>query len=195
MKYVLDKLELKGFVKVYQKTQEGNMLLVAKSNMVVYTGREWVLPRIFAVDNTNLAVLNTQYVSWISFGDGAATSTDPFNPTAPTSNDTAISEIVIDSADTGLYQGKKVPLNVQTYGTNITYSEDINLDNKYLLAQVNCILNPTQANNQLINEAALWISESNDPTTATSFTMFSHVTFPTFKKTNLEYTINWFIHS
>ena len=194
---VIDWMSFKGHVTIYKiLPDKSREIVVDKDNLVVYTGREWVLSRIFNINNSNITPTKDYAINWISFGSGGAPTSDPFNPTPPESTDTSITEITVDANDSNLYQGKKIPLQKTEYSTTLEFQKDSSMDNKYLMLVVSCLLNENQANDELINEAALWISNTNVATTANSFTMFSHVTFPTFKKTsNFKYLINWIIHS
>ena len=194
--HVKDILNLKGHVRLFQLTDFGKVLLVDKNNLIVYSGREWVLSRLVGVDNSNISAKSSDTISWLSFGTGGAPAGDPENPTPPSSNDNSIQEITIDSNDPNLYDGKKIPLKMAEYSSEIQFIQDNALDNRYLMVRCATVLNEDQANDQEINEAALWISDSNIATEATRFSLFAHVTFPTFtKQANFKYLFEWIIHS
>jgi len=189
----------KGFVEVYAKIKGEDKKLVAKSNLIVYTGREWLLSRIFNKNNTDLSYYNDNkdwFISWISFGDGGAPTTDPLNPNPPLSTDTELCHEIVIGNNTTLYAdgGKKKPIQ------DLSFVQDNANSNRYLIAQANVTLDETEANNININEAGLWIANSDkpeaDPNKADKFQLFAHVTFPSIvKSTNLALQILWYIYS
>ncbi len=197
MLYNTDNLNLKGKVSVFIIDQDNNKtLLLRKSNLVVYTGREWVLSSLCGVNNTNISMQSTDKLNWISFGTGGAPASDPYAPIAPQSTNTTITEISVNSSDPLLYNGTRIPLNTAAYSSTYQYLQDPNNSNMYLMLNVSCVLNTEQANGASINESALWIADTNVAATVTRFSLFSHVTFPTFLKQNtVQYLIQWIIHS
>jgi hypothetical protein len=190
---------LKGFVEIYKKSSpDEKYLLHAKSNLIVFSGREWVLQKLFDIQNNDASTSTppTYGIKWISFGDGGAPTTDPLNPTPPLNTDVALcNEIIIANDDTQYADGgKKKKL------TQKQFIQDNANDNRYLIMQLNSTLSEIEANNSSINEAGLWISNSGnaaaDPDPATEFYLFAHVTFPSIvKDPSLTLQILWYIYS
>jgi len=186
---------MKGRVRItgFDISRKSSKLLHDDSNLIVYVGREWVQEKIFNVDNGSTPTNNTHGIYWASFGSGGAPASDPLNPTPPTNVDTGLaSEIVINSSNANYADaGKKYPV----WG-NTEFQQDGANDNRYLITKITLTLDENDANGENINEAALWISESYDPSTASQFYLFARATFPTIAKTSsLVLQIEWYIFS
>jgi hypothetical protein len=191
-------LGLKGRVTIHSIDELGyKKLEVDTHNLVVYTGRAWLLPMLFNIANPSISTGLGLGIYWISFGSGGAPSNNLFSPIPPSSTDTSITTVTINANDTNLANsGTMMPVNNSSYSSSVTYQQDPNLGNQYLIAQVSALLSQTQANNNYINEAALWISNSNNASSATTFAMFAHVTFPSLYKTSsIQLVFNWYVHS
>ena len=191
---------MRGWVEIWKKRKDENKFKHhSKSNLIVYVGREYLLPRIFDVNNTSLSnpadSAKDYAIYWISFGEGGAPAGDPLNPTPPTNSDTALASEITIGNNPSVYAdaGKKHPIDA------VVFQTDSNNDDRYLIAQVQATLDETEANGsgqQNLNEAALWISNSNDPSTADKFLLFARATFPTIvKDANLTLQILWYIYS
>lgn len=190
----------KGFVEIYKKSKnDKNYLLHAKSNLIVYGGREWVLQKLFGLENTSATVKTPPNygIYWVSFGDGAAPTTDPLNPTPPLNNDTTLCHEITIGDNKTIYAGNGTKKKIDSK----EFVQDNANDNRYLIMQLNITLSELEANNFSINEAGLWVANSdkpeddpNDP--ASEFYLFAHVTFPSIvKDPNLTLQILWYIYS
>ena len=186
---------LRGYVDIYTQRRGGKRTYVGRSNLIVYCSREWILTSIFNLDNTNLGLPNghNQWgVYWISLGD--CNPDDPANPPAPQDTDTSlVNEHVIGSGSQYADSGKKKSFDA------VQFLQDSSKDNRYLITQVTTTFEFDEVNsgaNTPINEAALWISDSNDPSVASNFLMFARTTFPTINKdANLQLQVLWYIYS
>ena len=58
---------LHGYVSIYDKSKNGNLKLIEKSNMIVFSGREWLLERAFGSMLTDYNVLKSSYQTCSSF--------------------------------------------------------------------------------------------------------------------------------
>jgi len=186
---------LRGYVDIYTQKRNGTRSYVGRSNLIVYCSREWVLTSIFNLDNDNLGLPsghNQWGVYWISIGN--CNPDDPANPPAPQDTDTAlVNEHLIGSGSQYADNGHKKGFD------SVQFLQDSSKDNKYLIVQVTTTFEFNEVNsgaNTPINEAALWISDSNDPSTASNFLMFARTTFPTINKdSNLKLQVLWYIYS
>jgi hypothetical protein len=183
---------MRGMVEIYQIDKSGKKKLHARSNLIVYLGREWLLSRIVNVNNTNILPTDNLYLSWLSVGTGGAPATDPLNPIPPSNTDISLAnQIVINAsnaslADNGNYIGF----------SDVTFLQDnLNL-NSYLIMRLDVLLDETMANGNNLNEAGLWISNSNNAVEANQFYLFARNTFPTLVKSpavSLQFI--WYIYS
>lgn len=172
---------LQGFVTIYERRKHSNFLkLLGKHNLILYCGREWLLQRA-----VNKAIISgtedpSLFIAWFSVGTGGATTTSPFTPIDPELTDTSLAnEIIINASDTALADGgRKHPFDT------ITFSQDPNNNDKYLIAEIDTTLGYDDANGYYLNEAGLVISNSNDPTIASIFKLFARCTFSTIEKDN-----------
>jgi len=172
----------RGWVRVYSKRRNSNVLkLIDKSNLIVYKGRNWLLQRALNTPQIAGSTDPTLWINWLSVGTGGATTTSPFVPIDPQLTDTELAnEIVINATDPTLTDGgRKHPFD------NITFEQDPDNDNQYLIATINTTLGYDDANGYYLNEAGLVISDSNQPTVASTFELFARCTFSTIEKTNL----------
>ena len=186
---------LRGYVDIYTETRNGKRSYVGRSNLIVYCSREWVLTTLFKLDNTELGLPeghNQWGIYWISFGN--CNPDDPANPPAPQDIDTSlVNEYVIGTTPMYADNGRKKKFDA------VQFLQDDTKDNRYLIAQVVSTVefNEIGGNDTVpINEAALWISNSDDPTIASDFLMFARTTFPTINKdVNMQLQILWYIYS
>jgi len=171
----------RGWVEVYSRRRNENFFkLIDKSNLILYTGRTWLLQRAL-----NLPIISgdnapSLFISWFCVGTGGATTTAPFTPLDPVLTDTSLAnEIVINTADTALADGgRKHPFD------NVTYEKDPDNNDEYLIATINTTLGYDDANGYYLNEAGLVVSDSNNPEVASVFDLFARCTFSTIEKTN-----------
>lgn len=189
----------KGFVSIIDK-DTGEYLIDKKpcdfggtgtNNMIVWNGREIIPQVLFDQDRNSGSGQKDLNIRWLSVGNGGADSVNVLDPIAPTSADITLnSETVIDAANSNYTDsGKKKPFD------SITFEQDAENDNKYLIAKVTTTLLYAEANITDLSEAALWFSETNDPLSAATFELFARVTFSTIRKhENRELIILWYIY-
>ncbi len=155
-----DKTRLKGFVEIYYIDKENKKQLINKSNnLIVYTGREWVLPRISGIDNPYISSLASYKLSWLSVGNGGCPITNPLDPIPPSSTDIGLNnQIVLNANDTTLANnGMMHPFS------DVQYLQDNQNNNMYLIMRIDTLITEEQANGADINECALWVSNSDVP--------------------------------
>jgi len=183
-----------GRVEIYEQDADGKRQLVDKSNLVVYQGREWIAERIFDANNAFTAPeTNDWYICWFGIGDGA---TGPaLGPDAPTANDGDLANSVLinainpEMADSGY----KHP-----YDTTVDFEVDDALapESIWLVAKVTVTISLDDANGTTLNEAGLYISNSNDPIIASAYKLFSRVTFPAIvKDSSRTLVFVWYIYT
>lgn len=182
-----DKSRMKGWVEIYDKN---NGQLLSKSNLIVYSGREIALQRILNKDRVDGSLQKDLFVTWLSVGTGGATPGDILNPVPPNPTDTALTnEVVLNVADPTFADNfKKHPIN------SIVYEQDPENENKFLIGKLTTTIGSNDANGYDINEAALWLSETDDPTTAATFILWAKVTFSTIRKSSeRELSFVWYL--
>jgi len=174
----------KGFVEIYETTPEGTKKLIGKSNLVLYTGREFVAQSIFGVNNTHVTSAPGDAIYWFGVGDGGAPVLDPLTPTAPTNTDNDLGNSVLISTDSTNADYRIVP--VAGYYKKPIYSvefqQDVYNNNSYLIAKATLILESGDSNGYNISEAGLFASPSSAGGDAGPFTCYARVTFPTIVK-------------
>jgi len=185
-----DEKRPKGQVQIFEKQDNGNLKLIDTSNLVVYSGRNWLMQR--AVNQSGTAQGSpgvSSYISWLGLGTGGATA-DLLTPLAPALTDTDLkNQIVINAACSACaFNGKLHPFDL------ITFEEDADNQNEKLIANITTTIGEDDANGPTgstgtsayydINEAGLYISNSHlannfDPA---SLKLFARVTFSTIRK-------------
>ena len=183
--------EFKGFLEIYQK-KDNNLELLRKSNLIVYDGRE-IFPQILF--NTNNPALGAGqkdfWISWMSVGSGGCDPGDPLLPLEPDLEDhTLAHEIVIDLTDPDCtVDGHKKKI------TSVEFLQDLNNNNRYVIAKSIMVITRDQCNGLNINEAGLWFADTANPGTVTTFKLASRITFPTIYKTSsLELILAWYYY-
>jgi hypothetical protein len=171
----------KGFVEIYETTPDGTKKLIEKSNLVLYTGREWIAERIFNTNNTHVTSSPGDAIYWYGVGDGGAPILDPLTPTAPTNTDTGLGNDVPISTDS-----TNADFRISTYYKKPIYSVEFQQDtynnNTYLIAKATLILESGDSNGYNISEAGLFASPSSAGGDAGPFTCYARVTFPSIVK-------------
>ncbi len=194
-KNIKEKRGPQGFVEIYELDENKNKKLISKSNLVTYCGREWLLERMFNIENSNITSTKDQYLCWFGLGDAGAPAGDPLNPTSPTNDDTALgNEIPINSSDStcadyhdGAYY--KHPFD------SLGYEQDISNGNSYLIGKITITVGADDAVGENISEAALYIAESNAGGYSGDFNLYARTTFPTQVKTATRIlTFVWYIY-
>ena len=189
----------KGFVQIIDK-KTGEYLVkdkpcefggTGKNNLIVWQGRE-IIPQVLFDKNRVLDSGEKDLrVRWLSIGSGGADAVTPFNPIAPSTDNTQlVSESIIDNTNP-LYAdgGRKKPFD------SVTFEQDAENDNKYLIAKVTTTLLYQDAIGTKLNEMALWLSETDDPLTASTFKMLARVTTSTIElDADRELIVLWYIY-
>lgn len=179
-----------GFVEIYDVDKNGEKKLIEKSNLVVYTGREWVAQRIFNVDNILVTSDATSYIAWFALGSGA--SGPILNPTGPNSTDSDLTTILpMHDTDTNNAGWNYSTPNGYYYFhplDTVQFVQDPLNANRYLIAQAQITVGTSDCNGpsgeSQLNEAGLYIASSNVGGHTGPFTLFSRVTFATLIKNN-----------
>ncbi len=194
----------KGWVEIWEEDPKtGQKKLVNKSNLIVYVGREFVVQRIFDVENASAVPTKDEFLYWMGFGSGGVRPADPLVPTPPTLTDTDLNSLVMISAtdssaadyhvaggdypETGFY---KYPFD------RVEFERDINNEDKWLVGKITTTLGTTLANGNQISEAGLYTAESRNPGYSGQFSLFARVTFPTLIKTvDRRIVFIWYIYT
>ena len=210
-KFGVPKNTLRGHVCIYDKNTGE---LIEKSdqvefpgiklhdgpNLIVYTGRSWLMQRAFNQDHILDSGVRNTFISWFGLGTGGASGADPLNPVAPIVTDSVLSSpIVINSTDAVCTNSGKLHPIVVDYTTDSS-----NLD-EYLIAKVTTEISNDDANGAAgntffdLSEAGLYISQSADAATVDANTaylqLFARVTFSTIRKHDeREITFVWSIY-
>jgi len=183
-----------GFVEIYEATEDQKKL-IGKHNLVVYLGREWLAVRALATANGNITPQHNEFINWFGLGDGGTLPGDPFDPVSPTNEDTELdNEIGINATDAtcadfhdGYYY--KHPFD------GVTYEQDPENSNSWLLARVLITIGSQDANGHQISEAGLYTSANDSGGYAGPFHMFSRVTFPTIvKNASRQLIFVWYLY-
>jgi hypothetical protein len=189
----------KGFVSIIDK-ETGEYLIknkkcefggTGKENLIVWNGREIIPQVLFHQDRNTGSLQKDLRIWWLSTGIGGADPINVLDPIAPDSPDVALNnEIVIDAANINYADlGKKKPFD------SVSFEQDDENDNRFLITRVTTTILYEEANINDLNEAALWLSNSDDPNLATTFELFARVTFSTVRKhENRELIILWYIY-
>jgi len=159
-----------------------------RENLIVYSGRTWLMQRSFNQDLIPSSNESNRYISWFGLGTGGATPGDPLNPVAPTSTDTVLdTPAIINTSDANVANsGYQHPFD------SIVYEQDSSNDNQYLISKVTTTISNNDANGPTgssyydLSEAGLYISDSNVATSMTpaSLILFARVTYSTIRKHN-----------
>jgi len=176
----------KGFVSIVDKAT-GEYLIkdkpcdfggTGKNNLILWNGRE-IIPQILFDQNRNAGSGQKDLkIRWLSVGTGGADAVHPLDPVAPKSEDVGpYSEIVLDAGNSNYVAGRKKP-----FDTSVSFIQDDENDNRWLIAQVTTTLLYAEGNTNDINEAVIWMSNSSNPTLATQMEAFARVTFSTIRK-------------
>ena len=186
-----------GFVEVYEVNDKGEKNLVAKKNLVVYVGREWLAVRAVRQNHGNTTATYNEFLSWIGLGQGGTPAGDPFDPIPPENLDEDLQDpIPINVTDSTCADYRATP--VAGYYKHpfelIQFEFDPSNDNKYLIAKITSTLGADDANTEnynQISEAGLYTAEDrNGP-----FHLFARVTFPAIlKDTSRQIIFVWYLY-
>jgi len=184
-----------GFVEVYSIDEDGNKKQVAKSNLVLFNGREWIASRIANIDNGSISPNSDEYISWFGLGNGGAPIGDPLNPNAPTNGMTNLSnEIAIHSSDISCADFRAGSYYKHPFDA-IEFQQDGLNDNSYLILKITTTISTDHANGFNLNEAGLYTSNSNAGEHNGPFNIFSIVTFPSIVKDDTRQLVfYWYLY-
>jgi len=188
----------KGFVEIYEVNDDNKEELIGKHNLVVYQGREWLISRAFNVVNANIIPQPDEYITWFGVGDGGAPIGDPLNPTSPTNLDVDLDNpVMINATDSTCADYRLIP-DVGYYKhpfDSLTYEQDGDNYNYWLIARVSTTLGANDANGFNLNEAGLYTAASDTGGYAGPFNLYARVTFPTIvKNSSRQLLFVWYVY-
>lgn len=192
----------KGLVEIYEIDGDGKKQLVRKSNLVVYTGREWLASAAFRSDNSNITALGSDYISWFGLGDGGVLPADPLDPVPPALTDSDLaSRIMINASDASNGDYHVVSVGYPEEGfyklpiDSIEFEQDAYNDDRWLVVKISIIVKTTDCNGALLSECGLFAANSNVGGYSGDFTMFSRATFPSIVKTvDRRLLFTWYLY-
>jgi hypothetical protein len=199
-----DERRPKGWVEIWEQDPiTGKKILLSKSNLIVYLGREFVVQRIFDVNNTEATPTQDEFLYWMGFGSGGVNPGDPLVPTPPTLTDINLNSLVMvsatdsSSADWHVVGGDYPKTGYYKYPfDNVEFERDYNNEDKWLVGKITTTLGTALANGEQISEAGLYSAESRNPGYSGQFSMFARVTFPTLIKTvDRRIIFIWYIYT
>ena len=174
-----------GFVEVYSADEDGNSKqLVGKSNLVLYSGREWLLSRAFNMQNPYIDSSNAEAIYCIGIGNGGCELLNPLAAVPPTNDDTSLqSEIVFTSTPSPLYGDYRAGVGYyKKVLDSCTFEQDAPNNNRYLVAKVSATIGTGDAIGYSINEAGLFTAMSGSGGWDGPFHLFARVTFASIVK-------------
>ena len=166
-------------------------------NLIVYPGREWVASRLFAVNNTNITPEANYAIYWFGIGSGGAPAGDPFTPEDPTLSDSSLSSPLSISDTDSSYGDDRGDGYYKKQFASVDYDQDDSNSDRWLIAKVTFVLDTGDANwDDPINEAGLFIAETDAGGHNGPFTLFSRITFSSFQKTSTrKITFVWYVYT
>lgn len=188
----------KGFVEIYEISDDGKRVLIGKHNLVVYKGREWLLSRAFNFSNPNIPQTCNEFISWLGLGDGGCPIGDPLYPTAPTMEDVELSNPIMINPDDSVYadyRDNPTPGYYKAPFDTLTFEQDGYNYNTWLIIRVDSTISPADANDCNISEAGLYTAESSSGGFAGPFNLYARVTFPTIVKSPMRQLLfEWYVY-
>jgi hypothetical protein len=194
----------KGWVEIWeQDPKTGKKKLLNKSNLIVYRGREFLVQRIFDVNNASARSMKDEFLYWMGFGSGGVRPADPLVPTPPTLTDTDLNSLVMISAtdssaaDYNVVGGNYPETGYYKYPFDkVEFERDYNNEDKWLVGKITTTLGTTLANNKQISEAGLYTAASRSGGYNGQFSLFARVTFPSLIKTvDRRIVFIWYIYT
>ena len=186
----------KGYVEIYELTEDNKEQLLGKHNLVVYLGREWLASRAFNVENTYITPDPDEFLCWFGLGEGGATIADPLNPTSPTNLDTTLAtEIPINTTGT-IYGDLRLDGSFYKKGfDSVVYNTDVENNNAYLLVKITTTIGTGDADGEYISEAGLFTCDSSAQGASGPFHLFARVTFPIIiKSVTRQLVFVWYVY-
>lgn len=199
---VQNRIAPKGFVEIYEERDDGKRKLIAKPNLVLYNGREWLAQRIINLENSSVTPTKDEYISWFGLGDGGVIPGDPFNPQPPVITDTDLaSRVMINATDSSAADYHVVSVGYPEEGyyklpfDTLEFEQDSQNDDAWLVIKITVTVGIDDANGNQLSEAGLFTSESSVGGYSGAFNIFARVTFPSIVKTSDRRVIfNWFLY-
>jgi len=149
-----------GWVEVYEVDENENEKLIAKSNLVVYLGREIIAQRMFGTDNPNANASSTRHetITWLGIGSGGVNVGDPFNPSPPVATDVDLAEEIsfsdIDPSYADFRNGHYYKKPIET----VEFEQDTYNNNAWLIVKTISRISLSDATDAHISEAGLFAS-------------------------------------
>ena len=172
------------------KDPETGTILGYRKNLVVRTGREYNLRKIFGMpyNGETITQLNNRTINLFSIGKGGSAASDPFSPLPVTATDQNMNtEVAFRAISTSQNLGADAPkytdmrtLNGVNYYYKKTFtSKSIVLDdtNNDYYVKVGLDITDLDARGEVISELGLYTSEVNSGVYS-NFRMATRVTFP-----------------
>lgn len=171
------KIKMNTRVEIYKNDE----LLYTTENLIVLTGRNWLMQRVFNMDYDSSNTKSLYTPRWFALGGGSTSPDMLFQPLWPSKWDKDV----------------WVPLNfapVRGPKHNFDRTKKL-IDNVtftgFTTAQLTLMVDTNELSGCNINEAAIFVSDDDNDTN--DFVMFSHVTFPTFHKSAADnFKIMWY---
>lgn len=183
---------IKGKIEIFEE----NKKIEETTNVVVFSGREWLAQRAFGTVN-----VNTNYnsgvdwtISYVAFGQGGATS-DILTPSPAESVDEGLKSPVMLNKNESNYltvESDTPNWQLKSIENRFDYDEDSANLNRQLIVSINNTLLKTDANGPDsdnptyydINEIGLFITDPNigDPVDKSNISLFARTTFSTLRK-------------
>lgn len=154
------------------RDNETGKILQTRKNLVVRSGREFNLRKLFGIpyNSESVTQLNARTINIFGIGEGGTPSAEPFSPIAPTPTDMALNkEVPFRSVATGTvltggeelkYQDKRIVGSTDAYYKKLFSAKELILDNENNDYYVKMTLEITDkdARGTYINELALFTS-------------------------------------
>lgn len=170
-----------------------NKILQIRKNLVVRSGREFILRKMFGMPYTseNVSQLNERVINLFGIGTGGTPVADPFNPISPTPADAELNSAVpfriantanplpvgdVPKYADGRLVGADTSFFKKTFTDKVIVKDDIN-DDYY--TKISLDINSLDARGHLISELALYTSRSPAANQYADFKIATRVTFQT----------------
>lgn len=165
-------------------------------NLVVYSGREWVAPRLFNVDNPNIIPSKDAYICWFGLGTGGTTEGDLFTPVDPQNTDSVLNQPIPISPGNNNYGDLRTDGFYKKQLESVEFETDYTNDDSWLIAKATLIVTGEDANvDDPLSEAGLFVATTDDAGYDGPFTLFSRVTFSSIQKDSTrQLTFIWYVY-
>ncbi|MEN3039601.1 MAG: hypothetical protein ABDI07_10730 [Candidatus Kryptonium sp.] len=183
----------KGVLKIYDGE---NNIIMESENLILYSGREFIMSILLNSNNSNIAQQSNSYrLGFWALGNGGLL--DPFDPTTrilPSPND-----LDLNNKLQGFDSNLQTVTNNRFYKrySNTIFLTDSTNNDRYLITVVTLRLEENEFENTHINEAGLYLARSEnakDPNN--DFKIFSKTTFPSvFKSAGNILNFSWHFYT